>query len=117
MREEAADLKIVPDIGEVMPRLKAKTLAGTVIVLFGLVPLGVDFMKSEIVQQALSFGAQIQTKVTRKVTHVVVSTNRTRTQKVRQAAKYPHIKIVSQQWLVNCMSKWEKDDETPYRVG
>jgi RNA polymerase II subunit A C-terminal domain phosphatase len=117
MKEEAADLKIVPDIGEVMPRLKAKTLAGTVIVLSGLVPLGIDVMKSEIVQQAMSFGAQIQTKVTRKVTHVVVSANRTRTQKVRQAAKYPHIKIVNQQWLVNCMSKWEKEDETSYLVG
>ena len=117
MKEESADLKIVPDIGEVMPRLKSKTLAGTVIVLSGLVPLGVDVMRSEIVQQATSFGAQVQTKITRKVTHVVVSANRTRTQKVRQAAKYPHIKIVNQQWLVNCMSKWEKEDEAPYLVG
>jgi RNA polymerase II subunit A-like phosphatase len=117
MKEESADLKIVPDIGEVMPRLKAKTLVGTVIVLSGLVPLGVDVMRSEIVQQALSFGAHIQTKITRKVTHVVVSANRTRTQKVRQAAKYPHIKIVNQQWLMNCMSKWEREDETPCLVG
>jgi RNA polymerase II subunit A-like phosphatase len=117
MKEEAADLKIVPDIGDVMPRLKAKTLAGNVIVLSGLVPLGVDFMKSEIVQQAMSFGAQVQTKVTKKVTHVVVSASRTRTQKVRQAAKYSHIKIVNQQWLVNCMSKWDREDETPFLVG
>jgi RNA polymerase II subunit A C-terminal domain phosphatase len=117
LKDESADLKIVPDIGDVMPRLKAKTLTGTIIVLSGLVPLGVDVMRSEIVQQALSFGAQVQTKITRKVTHVVVSANRTRTQKVRQAAKYPHIKIVNQQWLMNSMSKWEKEDESQYLVG
>ena len=117
MKEESADLKIVPDIGEVMPRLKSKALVGTVIVLSGLVPLGVDVMRSEIAQQIISFGAQVQTKITRKITHVVVPASRTRTQKVRQAAKYPHIKIVNQKWLINCMSKWEKEDETPHLVG
>lgn len=111
------DLQLVPDIGEVMPRLKSKTLAGTVIVTSGLVPLGVDAMRSEIVLQATSFGADVRTKVSRKVTHLVASSNRTRTQKVRQAAKYPHIKIVNQQWLLNSMSKWEKEDEEPYLVS
>lgn len=45
LKEESADLKIVPDIRDVMPKLKAKTLANTVIVLSGLVPLGVDVMR------------------------------------------------------------------------
>lgn len=66
--------------------------------------------------QAMSFGAHIHNKVSRKVTHLVVSANRTRTQKVRQAARYPDIKIVRQQWLTDCMSRWEKVDETPYLV-
>ncbi|KAL3426135.1 RNA polymerase ii ctd phosphatase [Phlyctema vagabunda] len=116
LKENAADLSIVPDIGDVMPRLKAKTLAGATIVMSGLVPLGIDLLRSEIAMQAISFGANIQTKVSRKVTHVVASTSRTRTAKVRQAAKYPHIKIVNQQWLLNSMSKWEREDEEPYLV-
>ncbi|KAI9740807.1 MAG: Carboxy-terminal domain (CTD) phosphatase [Claussenomyces sp. TS43310] len=116
MKDEAADLQIVPDIGEVMPRLKARTLASTVIVLSGLVPLGADVMRSELVQQAISFGADVQTRVSKRVTHVVVSANRTRTQKVRQAAKYPHIKIVNQQWLMSSMSKWRMEDELPYLI-
>ena len=66
--------------------------------------------------QAMSFGAQIHNKISRKVTHLVVSANRTRTQKVRQAARYPGIKIVRQQWLIECMSRWERVDETPYLV-
>jgi len=175
-----ADRKVVPDIGEVMPRLKyvfpkvsprlslltpirSKTLAGCTIVMSGLVPLQADIMRylesdiskfehdedmwtlhdqadrslhidcrTEIGLQAASFGADIQSKyvslispeiylliscrVNRKVTHLVASTSRTRTHKVRQAAKYPNIKIVNQQWLLNSMSKWQKEDETPYLV-
>ncbi|KFY20373.1 hypothetical protein V491_03771 [Pseudogymnoascus sp. VKM F-3775] len=94
MKDEAADLQIVPDIGEVMPQIK-----------------------SEIAIQAMSFGAMIHTKISRKVTHLVVAANRTRTQKVRQATSYPHIKIVNQQWLVDSMSRWEKVDETPYLIN
>ncbi|RDW68012.1 hypothetical protein BP6252_09408 [Coleophoma cylindrospora] len=116
IKENGPDLKIVPDIAQVMPRLKAKTLAGTTIVMSGLVPLGVDVLRSEIALQAISFGANIQTKVSRKVTHVVASTSRTRTAKVRQAAKYPHIKIVNQEWLLRSMSKWKMEDEEPYLV-
>lgn len=73
-------------------------------------------LRTEIGIQADSFGAKIQKKVNRHVTHLVASTNRTRTHKVRQAAKYPHIKIVNQQWLMNCISKWEKEPEEPYLV-
>lgn len=72
--------------------------------------------RSELGMQAISFGAHIHNKISRKVTHLVVSANRTRTQKVRQAARYPGIKIVRQQWLTECMSRWEKVDETPYLV-
>ena len=61
IKEDAADLKIVPDIGHVMPILKyiltaqcmqclltnlrAKVLHGTTVVLSGLVPLNADFMR------------------------------------------------------------------------
>ncbi|CZS97990.1 related to phosphoserine phosphatase fcp1 [Rhynchosporium agropyri] len=116
MSINGADRKVVPDIGNVMPRLKAKTLAGCTIVMSGLVPLQADIMRTEIGLQAASFGADIQSKVNRKVTHLVASTSRTRTHKVRQAAKYPNIKIVNQLWLLNSMSKWQKEDETPYLV-
>jgi RNA polymerase II subunit A-like phosphatase len=76
-----------------------------------------DVYRSEIALQAKSFGARIEMKVTRKITHLVASTSRTRTTKVRQAAKYPHIKIVNQLWLVSSMSKWAKEDETDYLVS
>ncbi|OLN91700.1 RNA polymerase II subunit A C-terminal domain phosphatase [Colletotrichum chlorophyti] len=114
--DDGVDLTAVPDVGYVLDTLKASTLEGTTIVLSGLVPLGVDVLQSEIGIQAMSFGAQIQTKVSKKVTHLVISTSRPRTQKVRQAARIPSIKIVSQNWLSDCLSQWRHVDETPYLV-
>ncbi|KAI9641318.1 CTD phosphatase Fcp1 [Ciborinia camelliae] len=151
VKNEAADLKVVPNIAVVMPRLKSQVLDGCVIVMSGLVPLGVDVMRqvdtsyefisrddllhiffrlwgvergrlrltrlrSEIAQQIESFGGKIHKRVSRRVTHVVASSQKTRTQKVREAAKYSHIKIVTQQWLTQSMSKWKKDDESEYLV-
>ncbi|QSZ28655.1 hypothetical protein DSL72_003154 [Monilinia vaccinii-corymbosi] len=137
VKNEAADLKVVPNIAVVMPRLKSRVLDGCVIVMSGLVPLGVDVMRqvdtinetilqdellhiffgiSEIAQQIESFGGKIHKRVSKKVTHVVASSQKTRTQKVREAAKYPHIKIVTQQWLTLSISKWKKEDESDYLV-
>jgi RNA polymerase II subunit A-like phosphatase len=45
-----------------------------------------------------------------------VSTNRTRTQKVRQAATYPHIKIVNQNWLFNSIQQWKRLETGPYEI-
>jgi RNA polymerase II subunit A-like phosphatase len=73
--------------------------------------------RSEIALQAISFGAILHTKVSSKVTHLVASTSRTRTTKVKQAARREKIKIVNQQWLLNSMSKWQKEDEEPYLVS
>jgi hypothetical protein len=73
--------------------------------------------RSEIALQAISFGVQLHTKVSSKVTHLVASTSRTRTTKVKQAARREKIKIVNQQWLLNSMSKWQKEDEEPYLVS
>lgn len=119
-------LHLVPDIGLVMPRLKSRTLAGCTIVLSGLVPLGVDVLKSELALQAMSFGATVHAKVGRKTTHLVVAENRTRTQKVRQAmalskekrggGKGGGIEIVGLGWLQASMSKWRKEEEEAYRI-
>ncbi|RAL60671.1 hypothetical protein DID88_009989 [Monilinia fructigena] len=83
-----------------MPRLKSKVLDGCVIVMSGLVPLGVDLMRSEIAQQIESFGGKIHKKVSRRVTHVVASSQKT----------------LTQQWLTQSISKWKKEDESEYLV-
>lgn len=106
----------IPDVGAVLDELKSEVLRGTRIVLSGLVPLGVDVYRSEIGLQVLSFGADLRTRIEPDVTHLVISSSRPRTQKVRQAARLETIKIVNQDWLQDSISQWEELDETPYLV-
>lgn len=110
------DTNSIPDVGEILDDLKSEVLRGTRIVLSGLVPQEVDPLRSEIGIQAMSYGADLQTRIHSGITHLVVSTNRPRTAKVRTAAKIPSIKIVNQNWLQDSISQWEELDETPYLV-
>jgi RNA polymerase II subunit A-like phosphatase len=112
--DDGVDLSMVPDVGDILDELKSNVLSGLVIVLSGLVPLGVKVAESEIGMQAQSFGAQVLDTVSKRVTHLVVSTARPRTKKVQQAAKIQSIKIVSQNWLIDCLSQWRRLDERPY---
>ena len=112
--DDGVDLSMVPDIGDILDELKSNVLSGLVIVLSGLVPLGVNVEDSEIGMQAQSFGAQVLDTVSRRVTHLVVSTSRPRTRKVQQAARISSIKIVNQNWLTDCLSQWRRLDESPY---
>ncbi|PHH74116.1 hypothetical protein CDD82_5097 [Ophiocordyceps australis] len=112
--DDGVDLSMVPDVGDILDQLKSNVLSGLVIVLSGLVPLGGQVEHTEIGMQALAFGAQMLNTLSRRVTHLVVSTSRPRTKKVQQAAKMPGIKIVNQNWLIDCLSQWRRLDERPY---
>ncbi|KAH7129404.1 hypothetical protein B0J13DRAFT_137436 [Dactylonectria estremocensis] len=112
--DDGVDLSMVPDAGDILGEIKSNVLSGLVIVLSGLVPLGVRVEESEIGVQAQSFGAQVLDGVSKRVTHLVVATSRPRTKKVQQAAKISSIKIVNQNWLIDCLSQWRRLDERPY---
>ncbi|RPA99239.1 hypothetical protein L873DRAFT_1789822 [Choiromyces venosus 120613-1] len=117
------NLRAVPDVKVIMPQMKMRALGDVVLVFSGIIPLGVDVQKS--------FGAIIADDVHSKVTHLVAArvfdptrrskvpreTNdyQSRTAKVRRAAsKYPHIRIVTPQWLYDSISNWRKEPEDPY---
>lgn len=107
----------IPDVGQVLDELKSEVLRGTKIVLSGLVPLGIDVYRSEIGMQVMSFGADLRTRIEPDISHLVISSSRPRTQKVRQAAKIPTIRIVNQDWLQDSISQWEELDEEPYLIN
>lgn len=115
-RVVATNPSAVPDVGRVLDSLKARVLRGTKLVLSGLVPIGMDVKRSELGLQVATFGAELRDRVSRDITHLVVSSARPRTQKVRQAAKFPSIKIVNQQWLLDSMSEWRRVEEANYLV-
>ncbi|KAL2194488.1 hypothetical protein P885DRAFT_42861 [Corynascus similis CBS 632.67] len=108
------DLTSVPDAGRILDQLKGKILKGKKIVLSGLLPRDTNIYQSELGLQITSFGAELRTKVSRDVTHLVVNAAQPGREKLLEARRRPHIKIVSQEWLAACFSQWVAVDEEPY---
>lgn len=106
------DLQLVPDVKEIMPRIKHQALGGVVIVFSGVLPLGTDTQNADISLWAKSFGIIIATKINNRTTHLVAGRNRTA--KVREATRYPDIKIVTTQWLLDSLMSWRHVEEEPY---
>ncbi|KAF2027246.1 hypothetical protein EK21DRAFT_102679 [Setomelanomma holmii] len=106
---------IIPDVAEIMPRIKEEVLDGTVVVFSGIIPLGVDVQNSDYALWIKSFGAEVATSVNRRTTHVIANPDR-KTTKVKKAARYAHIKIVNPEWMFQCCTMWEHVDEGPYAI-
>lgn len=109
-------LELLPDVTSIMAGMKQTILRGVSLVFSGVVPLGVNIHDHDLAVWARSFGAAVTDNITKKTTHVIASPYR-RTSKVRQAAKRPdRISIVTQHWLSDCLSRWQKLDEGPYKT-
>ncbi|KAF1940756.1 hypothetical protein EJ02DRAFT_349481 [Clathrospora elynae] len=106
---------VIPDVAEIMPRIKEEVLDGAVVVFSGIIPLGVDILSSDFALWISSFGAEVSTSINRRTTHVIANPDR-KTTKVKRAARYPHIKIVNPSWMVDCCTRWEHMEETPYAI-
>lgn len=113
-KDKDVDLKLVPDIKDIMPQFKRRVLGGVVLVFSGVLPLGTDTQNADISLWAKSFGVVISTKINARTTHLVAGRNRTA--KVREATRYPNIKIVTTQWLLDSLTSWSHLDEEPYLV-
>lgn len=113
-KDKDVDLKLVPDIKDIMPQFKRRVLGGVILVFSGVLPLGTDTQNADISLWAKSFGVVISTKINARTTHLVAGRNRTA--KVREATRYPNIKIVTTQWLLDSLTNWSHLDEEPYLV-
>ncbi|KAA8893966.1 hypothetical protein FN846DRAFT_787193 [Sphaerosporella brunnea] len=113
--QDGVDLTAVPDVATIMPTMKRETLSGVVLVFSGVIPQGADIFSSDIARWAQSFGAKVVETVSSKVTHLIAA--RSRTAKVRTAARYPNIKIVSPAWLYDSISHWRHELEEPYLIA
>jgi RNA polymerase II subunit A-like phosphatase len=113
-KDKAVDLRIVPDIKVIMPQIKRRILEAVVLVFSGVLPLGTDTQRADISLWAKSFGAIVTQKINSQTTHLVAGRNRTA--KVREATRYPNIKIVTVQWLLDSMTQWKRLDEESYLV-
>ncbi|KAJ5095391.1 hypothetical protein NUU61_004747 [Penicillium alfredii] len=113
-KDKDVDLKLVPDVKDIMPQIKRQALGRVVLVFSGVLPLGSDAQNADISLWAKSFGVVIASKINIRTTHLVAGRNRTA--KVREATRYPNVKIVTTQWLLDSLVQWQHLDEEPYLV-
>ncbi|KAJ5094065.1 hypothetical protein N7456_009926 [Penicillium angulare] len=112
MKDKDVDLKLVPDVKDIMPKIKSRILGGIVVVFSGVLPLGTDTKNADISRWAMSFGITISSRINGRTTHLVAGRNRTA--KVREATRWPEVKIVTTQWLLDSLVSWRYLDEEPY---
>lgn len=116
-RDESEAVKI-PDLKEIIPKVRKQVLKGINIVFSGVIPTNVTLEKSRPYQMAKSLGANICKEVIfdsegsplERTTHVIAA--KFGTAKVNKALKSPRkIWIVNPLWLFSCAERWERVDE------
>ena len=107
--------KEIPDLKQLVPKLKSQVLVGVKIVFSGLVPNIIKLERSRPYLIAKNLGADVTENITETTTHLVAAS--TGTQKVFQAQKNKKIQIVTPDWLWTCSERWEHVDEKLYPLS
>ncbi|EHN00710.1 Fcp1p [Saccharomyces cerevisiae x Saccharomyces kudriavzevii VIN7] len=104
-----------PNLMEIIPSLKQKVFQNCHFVFSGLIPLGTDIQRSDIVIWTSTFGATSTSDIDYLTTHLI--TKNPSTYKARLAKKFnPEIKIIHPDWIFECLVNWKKVDEKPYTL-
>ncbi|KAK6491593.1 RNA polymerase II subunit A C-terminal domain phosphatase-like [Huso huso] len=109
------ELPEAPDIRNIVPELKSKGLAGTIIVFSGLYPTSYPMERTREYYHAVALGAKVSkhlvlnAKDPNRTTHLIAA--RPGTEKVRQAQGCKHLHIVNPDWLWGCLERWERVEE------
>ncbi|CDS11612.1 hypothetical protein LRAMOSA03875 [Lichtheimia ramosa] len=101
-----------PDVKDLIPEMRKKVLDGVRAVFSGLIPQQQPLPTSMYWQLAESFGAVCLPDLTGNVTHVIAA--KAGTDKVKRARKTNRIKIVTADWLMDSVGRWERQDENKY---
>lgn len=111
----------LPDLKEIVPRVRRKVLHGVNIVFSGVIPTNIPAEKSKLYTVAKALGANVSNDVTfegsplERTTHVVASKHGTA--KVNKALKSKKIWIVNPMWLYTCSERWDRVAEELYVLG
>jgi len=114
------ELMLVPDLKEVVPRVRKRVLEKVNIVFSGVVPTNLPIEKSKPYVMARSMGATVSKEIVfegsprEKTTHVVAA--KLGTAKVNVALKSKKIFVVNPLWLLTCAERWEHVEEELFRL-
>ncbi|KAL4739664.1 hypothetical protein BDV11DRAFT_187073 [Aspergillus similis] len=113
-KEKDVDLRLVPDVKDILPAIKRRIMGNVHVVHSGLWKLNEDMANIELAQHAKTFGVVFADRITHKTTHLLSAGKRTA--KFQEAMQRPKIKIVRKEWLVDSLLQWKHLDEGPYLV-
>ncbi|CCE64531.1 hypothetical protein TPHA_0I00240 [Tetrapisispora phaffii CBS 4417] len=102
-------------IQELMPKLKRSVFKDCNFVFSGLIPLGTDIQKADIVLWTKMFGASSTSNITENTTHVITKTPGTLKARIAKSFN-PSIKVVHPDWVFECLSTWKHVDEKSFEL-
>lgn len=102
-------------IQKLMPSLKQEVFKNCQFVFSGLIPLGTNIQKADIVLWTKMFGAESSSDINENTTHIVTKTPGTYKARIAKAFN-PKIKVVHPDWVFECLLNWKNLPESPYEL-
>ncbi|KAH3681655.1 hypothetical protein WICPIJ_007381 [Wickerhamomyces pijperi] len=112
---EHYDSENPPDIKYLLPPLKQAVFKDTNFVFSGLLPLGSDINRENIVIWAKTFGAKISKEVDYSTTHLVTKNPFTYKAKLAKSL-IPEVKIIHPNWIFDSMTEWKAKPTEEYEL-
>lgn len=109
------DSEAKADIKSLLPALKSEVFNGCHFVFSGLIPLGTNINRADIVLWTNMFGAQSSPEIDEKTTHVITRTPGTYKARIAKAFN-ANIKVVHPDWVFECLVSWKHVEEKPYEL-
>lgn len=103
------------DIQQLVPILKNKVFGDCHFVFSGLIPLGTNIRRADIVLWTGMFGASTSADIDENTTHVITKTPGTYKARIAKAFN-DNIKVVHPDWVFECLVTWKHADEKPYEL-
>lgn len=117
-RSEGEEI-VIPDLKQVIPRVRRRILQGVNLVFSSVIATNAPPKSNRFYRLAELLGAIITDDVivngSPKTTHLVAA--KWGTTKVNRCLKHPEIKMVTPEWLLACLERWEKVDETSFTLS
>lgn len=103
------------DIQQLVPTMKGKVFENCYFVFSGLIPLGTNIRRADIVLWTGMFGAVTSSDIDDNTTHVITKTPGTYKARIAKGFK-ENIKVVHPDWVFECLVTWTHVDEKPYEL-
>lgn len=103
------------DIKRLMPPMKYKVFENCNFVFSGLIPLGTDINRADIVLWTKMFGANSFSEIDENTTHVITRSPGTYKARIAKALN-DDIKVVHPDWVFECIVTWKHVDEKLYEL-